>query len=117
MKIFLGCLNVNGLGGSELYHYELARELHLSGNDVTLFTLRNIDSNDQVRIKLAELGVRQLDLTTININEQYDIIVVSQPQTVLFVLDNFKNIPIISIIHSEIRSEDPILDSRISHYK
>ena len=116
MKIFLGCLNVNGLGGSELYHYELARELHLSGNDVTLFTLRNIDSNDQVRIKLAELGVRQLDLTTININEQYDIIVVSQPQTVLFVLDNFKNIPIISIIHSEIRSEDPILDSRISHY-
>jgi hypothetical protein len=27
MKILLGCLNANGLGGSELYHYELAREL------------------------------------------------------------------------------------------
>ncbi len=31
-------------------------------------------------------------------------------------LDTFKNTPIISIIHSEIRSEDPVLDTRISHY-
>jgi hypothetical protein len=31
-------------------------------------------------------------------------------------LDTFKDTPIVSIIHSEIRSEDPILDSRISHY-
>jgi hypothetical protein len=31
-------------------------------------------------------------------------------------LEHFKDTTIISIIHSEIRSEDPVLDPRISHY-
>jgi hypothetical protein len=114
MKILLGCLNANGLGGSELYHYELTRELDALGHDVTLFTLREIDWMDEVRLKLQH--VRQLDTTNLDITEKYDIIVASQPQVNLFMLEHFKNIPIISIIHSEIRSEDPILDSRISHY-
>jgi len=114
MKILLGCLNANGLGGSELYHYELVRELDALGHDVTLFTLREIDWMDEVRLKLQH--VRQLDTTNLDITENYDIIVASQPQVNLFMLEHFKNIPIISIIHSEIRSEDPILDSRISHY-
>ena len=35
MKILLGCLNVNGLGGSELYHYELARQLSILEVNVT----------------------------------------------------------------------------------
>lgn len=114
MKILLGCLNANGLGGSELYHYELARELQLAGHEVTLFTLRQIDKNDQVRIKLQQ--VRQVDLISIDLNETYDIIVASQPEVNLFVLKHFKDTPIISIIHSEIRSEDPVLDPRIVHY-
>jgi hypothetical protein len=116
MKILLGCLNVNGLGGSELYHYELAKELHLSGNDVTLFTAREIDKNDIVRIKLYELGVKQIDLTNIDISEKFDIIVASQPQINLFFIEQFPNTPKISIIHSEIRSEDPILNDNIQHY-
>ena len=114
MKILLGCLNANGLGGSELYHYELARELDELGHDVTLFTLRTIDWVDQVRLKLQH--VRQLDLTNFDRTEKYDIIVASQPQVNLFMLDIFEDTPIVSIIHSEIRSEDPILDARISHY-
>jgi hypothetical protein len=52
-----------------------------------------------------------LDLT-----ENFDIIIASQPQVNLFMLNHIKDTPIISIIHSEIRSEDPILDDRISHY-
>lgn len=113
MKILLGCLNVNGLGGSELYHYELASTLNSLGHDVTLFTMRTIDWNDQVR---QNLKVRQVDLTNINTTEHYDIIVASQPQVNLYMLQTFHNVPIISIIHSEIRSEDPVLDPRISHY-
>ena len=70
MKILLGCLNANGLGGSELYHYELARELDIAGHDVTLFTLRQIDWTDQVRLKLQH--VRQLDQTNIDVTEKYD---------------------------------------------
>jgi hypothetical protein len=114
MKILLGCLNANGLGGSELYHYELAREIEAAGHDVTLFTLRQIDWTDEVRLKLQH--IRQLDLTNFDHTEKYDIIVASQPQVNLFMLDTFEDTPIVSIIHSEIRSEDPILDSRISHY-
>jgi hypothetical protein len=116
MRVLVGCLNVNGLGGSELYHYELARELHAAGNEVDLFTLRNIEPNDQVRVRLSELGISQLDLNTIDTSKKYDIIVASQPEVNRYILDTFADIPIISIIHSEIRSEDPILDSRISHY-
>jgi hypothetical protein len=114
MKILLGCLNANGLGGSELYHYELARELDLAGHDVTLFTLRQIDWLDQVRLKLQH--IRQLDTISLDITEKYDIIVASQPEVNLFMLEHFKDTTIISIIHSEIRSEDPVLDPRISHY-
>jgi hypothetical protein len=114
MKILLGCLNANGLGGSELYHYELAWELDAAGHDVTLFTLRQIDWTDQVRLKLQHVG--QLDLTNLDVSEKFDIIVASQPQVNLFMLEQFKDTPIISIIHSEIRSEDPVLDSRIAHY-
>lgn len=116
MKILLACLNANGFGGSEMYHYELARELHQYGVDVTLFTLRSIDANDEVRIKLIELGIRQIDAHTIDTSEKFDIIVASQPSVNTFMLNQFKETPIISIIHSEIRSEDPILDPRISHY-
>ena len=114
MKILLGCLNANGLGGSELYHYELARELDSIGHDVTLFTVRQIDWMDQTRLQLQH--VKQLDTTNLDISEKYDIIVASQPEVNLFMLEHFKETPIISIIHSEIRSEDPVLDPRISHY-
>ena len=114
MKILLACINANSLGGSEMYHYELARELDSIGHDVTLFTLRQIDWMDQTRLKLQH--VRQLDTTNLDILEKFDIIVASQPEVNLFVLEHFKETPIVSIIHSEIRSEDPILDPRISHY-
>lgn len=115
MKVLVGCLNVNGLGGSELYHYELVRELHNEGIDVTLFTGRPADLNDQVRIKLNELGIKQLD-STHQIPNDFDLIVASQPSINEYLLKILPNTPIISIIHSEIRSEDPVLDPRISHY-
>ena len=95
MKILLGCLNANGLGGSELYHYELARELDIAGHDVTLFTLRQIDWTDQVRLKLQH--VRQLDQTNIDVTEKYDIVIASQPDINLFMLNHIKGTPIVSI--------------------
>ncbi len=116
MKIFLGCLNVNGLGGSELYHYELVRELHQSGIDVTLFTLREIDPADQVRIKLTQLGIKQIDIHTFDLTDKYDLIIASQPQVNQLLIQHIIDTPIISIIHSEIRSEDPIDHPRIIHY-
>jgi glycosyltransferase involved in cell wall biosynthesis len=115
MKILLGCLNVNGLGGSEMYHYELAKELFLANNDVTLFTLKNINPLDPLRQKLTELGVKQIDFNSFK-SDDYDIIISSQPDVNKFFINNTCEIPIISIIHSEIRSEDPVIHSRIKHY-
>lgn len=116
MKILVGCLNVNGLGGSELYHYELVRELASKGHEVTLFTLRSIDRTDQVRIKLDYLQINQVDCSILDVKKFYDIVVVSQPEVTKYLLDRISNTPTLSIIHSEIRSEDPVLDSRINHY-
>ncbi len=116
MKLLVACLNVNGLGGSELYHYELCRELHLIPDiDVTLFTLRPIDYDDQVRKKLTELNIKQIDSTHTDYNN-YDLIVASQPAVNTYMLSKYGNTPIISIIHSEIRSADPIINDRIVHY-
>ena len=116
MKVLLSCLNVNGLGGSELFHYELAKELHKLC-DLTLFTLRGIDPNNQVRIKLTELGVKQIDLSTFKLSEKFDVVIASQPQVNKTMVNCFAHTatPIISIIHSEIRSEDPVLNPSISH--
>jgi hypothetical protein len=115
MKVLVSCLNVNGLGGSELYHYELVKELHNIGIDVTLFTLRPADQNDQVRVKLNKLNIKQLDITH-NIQDEFDLIIASQPSINEYFLKILPNTPLISIIHSEIRSEDPVLDPRILHY-
>ncbi len=116
MRILLGCLNVNGLGGSELYHYELAKELNHLGVDVTLFSLRSIDWNDQVRVKLKDLGVKQIDVNSTMNFDDYDLLVASQPQVNSYFISQNKATPIISIIHSEIRSEDPLFHTSIKHY-
>jgi hypothetical protein len=58
MKILLGCLNINGLGGSELYHYELARQLSILKIDITLFSLRPINSNNETRQNLNKLNIQ-----------------------------------------------------------
>lgn len=113
MNILLACLNVNDLGGSELYHYELAKELFLLGNKVTLATIREPDNSDPRRITLKSLGVDQININ--NIKDNYDIAVASQPQVNAFLVNNI-SCPIISIIHSEIRSEDPIFHHKIKHY-
>ena len=117
MKILLACINLNGIAGSELYHYELARELKLLNNDVTLFTLRDIDVSDERRIILDNIGVKQVDLRSFNKEYKYDIIVASQPQSNYYLSEycNF-DCPIVSIINSEIRSEEPIISHKIKHY-
>lgn len=114
MNILLACLNANDLGGSELFHYELSRALYNIGHDVTLFTLRNIKQGTELRNKLD--CVLHVDLNTIKYNTKYDIIVASQPEVVRHFIDKFDGTPIISIIHSEIRSETPIIHPRILHY-
>jgi hypothetical protein len=117
MKILLGCINVNGLAGSEMYHFELARELsEQNGCDLTLFSLIPINYEDQVRKELSRLGIKQIDSTNINPTETFDLIIASQPQTNEFLINSFPNIPVISIIHSEVRAEDPILHPQIKHY-
>lgn len=120
MRVLVACLNINGLGGSELYHYELVRGLAVMGADVKLFTLRNIQ-DDPKRDVLTKLGVKQYDARSKWLPD-VDIVVCSQPDPTVYMLDHYNGLnglpktPVIQIVHSEIRSETPILNDGIRRY-
>ena len=111
-KILIACLNANGVGGSELYHLELVNALSKFDIDLTFSTLVPKTEND-VRKKINK-SVKQIDIA--NLNESYDLIVASQPQVLTALIQKFPDTPKIAIIHSVIRSEDPIFHPSIKHY-
>lgn len=116
MKVLVGCVSIDLLGGSQVYHYELVKGLHNAGVDVTLCTFRPFDTNGEIANRLRDLGIPHINCYELNSDERYDLIVVSQPETTEYLLKRYNTVPIISIIHSEVRDEDPVLNSRISHY-
>ncbi len=111
-KILIACLNANGVGGSELYHLELVNALSKFDIDLTFSTLVPKTEND-IRKKINN-SVKQIDIA--NLNESYDLIVASQPQVLTALIQKFPDTPKIAIIHSVIRSEDPIFHPSIKHY-
>lgn len=116
MKILLGCLNVNDLGGSELYHYELARELKAAGEEVTLFSMRPITPEAEIRKRLTDLGIRQIDTRTLDPKEKFNIGVVSQLGPARTLVKEYPDLPFINVIHSELRGEIPYKHPNIVHY-
>jgi hypothetical protein len=111
-KILIACLNANGVGGSELYHIELVNALSKFDIDITFTTLVPKQDND-VRKKI-NTNVKQLDMT--ELDTQYDLIVASQPQVLTELIKKYPTTPKIAIIHSAIRSEDPVYHESIKHY-
>lgn len=116
MKVLIGCITIDSLGGSQVYHYELVKGLHNAGIEVTLCTFKSTDTNGEIAVRLRELGIPHINWSELNSNEQYDLIVASQPEPNEYLLKLYNDTPIISIIHSEVRDENPILNDRISHY-
>ena len=142
LKVLIGCINFNNYTGSELYFYELAKELVKLGCDVTVCS--NINGGD-LSERAIKLGVKVCDIRTppgyklgdgkwtFNKNGvkevtntgvlyktspvKYDVLCLSHQPIINTLLKLYPNTPTLSINHSEVIDlENPILDKQIKKY-
>jgi hypothetical protein len=122
MKILVGCHRVDEIAGSELYHYELCRELAIQGHKINLCTQIPVDSpiastkQYPLVTNLLEKGIVIRDIKELKPNEEFDIAVISQPHVTQYLCNVYKDLPKVSIIHSPYRSEEIIKHPSIKHY-
>lgn len=122
MKILVACTRIDEIAGSELYHYELCKELSTQGHDVTLCTYLPVDSPNastkqySIVPTLLEKGVQIVHIGQLTGNEVFDIGVVSQPHVTQAICNILPNLNKVSIIHSPYRSEEVVVHSSIKHY-
>ncbi|MFW6219241.1 MAG: glycosyltransferase [bacterium] len=114
-KILISCLNFNSYTGSELYNYELSKELKQMGCDVTI--LSNLKGGD-LSLKARELGIKTLDFSEPLKGLNYDVLHIQHNPIMKNILNNNQlDLPIVTTIHSEVIDlENPILDDRIKKY-
>lgn len=114
LKILMAPLSFKKLTGSELYHYELAREMVAMGHDVTITG----EVGGEIAEKARAVGIRLLPVSE-SVNLKYDVIHTSQTDPTMWACKTFK-VPIIQTIHSEHSKlweyEKPYLDSRVKRY-
>jgi hypothetical protein len=122
MKILLACHRIDEIAGSELYHYELCKELVTYGHQVTLATFIPIESPSASTKKyslvpsLLEKGVSTVSIDKLTGEEVFDIAAVSQPHVTQMICNIYTDLPKVSIIHSPYRSEEVIGHPSIKHY-
>ena len=142
LKVLIGCLSFAEYTGSELYFYELAKELVKQGCDVSVCSqLKNGD----LAKRAAALGIKVFDLkeppgfklgdgkfsfktengevlskenTLYPITPtDFDILHLSHKPIVEHLMKLYPNVPVIETIHSEvIELEYPVIDERIKKY-
>jgi hypothetical protein len=106
---------MNDVGGSELYHYELLMGLSkFNGLDITFATHTSPNLSFHLYQDLINNGIKVKSLT--ELQEEFDLIVASQPYPNSFLCYKYPNTPKISIIHSVLRSEDAVMHESIKHY-
>lgn len=114
LKILMAPLSFKKLTGSELYHYELAREMVAMGHDVTITG----EVGGEIADKARDVGVRLLPVSE-SVNLKCDVIHTSQTDPTMWACKTF-NQPVIQTVHSEHPKlwdyEKPYLDSRVKHY-
>jgi hypothetical protein len=122
MKILVACTRIDEIGGSELYHYELCKELSTQGHDVTLCTYLPVDSPDASTRQystvptLLKKGIEILHLGQLTGSEVFDIGIVSQPHVTQALCNVLPKLNKVSIIHSPYRSEEVVEHPSIKHY-
>jgi len=118
MKVLIAYTNGNSTGGSEVFHYELIRGLcNYKDLDITVATVTEPNLGFHLWKDINKLGIKIKPINYILSNEeQFDLMIISQPYPNTLLCDYFPNTPKISIIHSEIRSEDPIFHPSIIKY-
>lgn len=113
IKVLIGCINFNSYTGSELYVYELARELVNNGIDVTICS--NIGGDLMKRA--LEFGVKLMDINRIDLNTKFDILHLNHYPVTKRLIESYPNTPVICGIHSEVISlEYPYKHDNIKKY-
>ena len=113
MKILLAGLSFEKLTGSELYIFELAKNLARRGCEVTIASYR---IGGPLISLIEEYGVKCYHVDYIP-NEPYDLIHCQHEPITNLLVEKFPNIPKICSIHSEVISlENPIIHSSIKKY-
>jgi len=120
MKILISYTNGNAYGGSELFHHELIQGLSKYKDlDITVATFTEPDLNFHMWKDIIKLGVHKIVSLErlIQIPDDYfELIISSQPHPTTILCQRYPNTPKISIIHSILRSEEPIKHESIQKY-
>jgi len=114
MNILIGCLLFKNFTGSEMYVYELSKNLVKLGNVVTV-------ASPYVGGPLTDLaiknGVNVIEFKNLNNSINYDIIHAQHTPVVDALIKMYPNNKKICTIHSEIISlENPVIDKSILKY-
>lgn len=114
LKVLIGGLFFKNLTGSEMYIYELSKELVKLDCDVSIISSVVGDPLKKMAIKN---GVKVFDMRFPPINENFDIIHVQHAPIVEALIHLFPNTPKICTIHSEVIDvENPIIHPSIKKY-
>lgn len=113
MKVLIAGLSLNELTGSELYIFEIAKQLSKLGCTVHICASKLGQSLVNL---LNQYDIKCFDIHNIP-KENYDIIHCQHTPITQFIIDRYPNIPKICSIHSEIISlENPLKHSSIKKY-
>lgn len=113
MKILIGCLFFREYTGSELYVYELAKNLKKLKCQVTIVCA---EISVEMQMKALSQDIEVLKPHELK-GRDFDIIHCQHQPVIEMLLKVYPNVPKICTIHSEIlKYEEPILDKSIKKY-
>lgn len=113
MKVLIGCLFFREYTGSELYVYELAKNLRKKKCSVTIVSA---DISPEMEFRATNVGVEVIKPPQLK-GREFDIIHCQHQPVIEMLLKVYPNTPKICTIHSEIlKYEEPIFDKSILLY-
>ncbi len=113
MKILYTFLNFNSFTGSEVYYYELAKEMVSLGHEVTISSV----CGGLITHQAVNAGITCTDFMSIKDFNDFDVVHASHYPVVEAILRSSIKVPLIITCHSEILSLERIPNhSKISHF-
>lgn len=113
MKVLITSLSFQSLTGSEMYVYELSRELAAAGHEVTIMS----QTGGEIAQRAAFNGVQVIHFQQAPfVRLAPDIVHLNQPQPSQAVLVMVPGVPAVQTVHSEADCESPVIDPRVRKY-
>lgn len=114
VKILIGCLLFNEFTGSEMYVYELAKNLKKLDFDVSVVS-PNVGG--RLTQKAIFEGIKVYTFSNLPLNEKFDIIHCQHKPITMELIRLYPNTKKIATIHSEVNSlENPVIHPSIKKY-